>query len=371
MVRLTLHMATGSLAVPARARVHRINADEHPNEALSRSDESAPHPALDWRHPVPRTARITVVIQRNQTMTADLDNARLCPAMLHQSTILISVAATARRGPRDTVGPVRPDTRRPRVAQRSAPTPDVTAQVDQPTLVIATRTDRGVPFAHAQSLLNSIRHAETHREPRRQPLRLARRRLAGHRRADPSVPRQGSARRRRAVTRRCLTRKPPAGSGGSGNPLDDLNQPSGARLVPARRAACGRRHDGSQRHRARTTAPHAGTPRLSCIHTGQKSRRWTVNGSDVAHIEHHPPDPRRHLMKKLIRRQATIHELSHGLASERSRRINMHVIVIRRSPRRAFTSAWCRVSPMIRSTHKPIRTPLSRVLTRRQDWPTP
>jgi len=40
------------------------------------------------------------------------------------------------------------------------PTPDITAQIDQPTLVIATRTDRGVPFAHAQSLTGSIRHAE-------------------------------------------------------------------------------------------------------------------------------------------------------------------------------------------------------------------
>jgi pimeloyl-ACP methyl ester carboxylesterase len=40
------------------------------------------------------------------------------------------------------------------------PTPDVTAQIDQPTLVIATRTDRGVPFAHAQSLIDTIRHAE-------------------------------------------------------------------------------------------------------------------------------------------------------------------------------------------------------------------
>ncbi len=40
------------------------------------------------------------------------------------------------------------------------PTPDVTARVDQPTLVIATRTDRGVPFAHAQSLASNIRHAE-------------------------------------------------------------------------------------------------------------------------------------------------------------------------------------------------------------------
>lgn len=40
------------------------------------------------------------------------------------------------------------------------PTPDVTAQIDQPTLVIATRTDGGVPFAHAQSLADTIRHAE-------------------------------------------------------------------------------------------------------------------------------------------------------------------------------------------------------------------
>lgn len=40
------------------------------------------------------------------------------------------------------------------------PTPDVTARIDQPTLVIATRTDGGVPFAHAQSLASTIRHAE-------------------------------------------------------------------------------------------------------------------------------------------------------------------------------------------------------------------
>jgi len=40
------------------------------------------------------------------------------------------------------------------------PTPDVTAQIGQPTLVIATRTDRGVPFAHAQSLADTIRHSQ-------------------------------------------------------------------------------------------------------------------------------------------------------------------------------------------------------------------
>ena len=40
------------------------------------------------------------------------------------------------------------------------PTPDVTARITQPTLVIATRTDGGVPFAHAQSLAASIAHAE-------------------------------------------------------------------------------------------------------------------------------------------------------------------------------------------------------------------
>jgi pimeloyl-ACP methyl ester carboxylesterase len=40
------------------------------------------------------------------------------------------------------------------------PTPDVTARIVQPTLVIATRTDGGVPFAHAQSLVDTIRHAE-------------------------------------------------------------------------------------------------------------------------------------------------------------------------------------------------------------------
>lgn len=39
-------------------------------------------------------------------------------------------------------------------------TPDITAQINQPTLVIATRTDAGVPFAHAQSLAGAIRNAE-------------------------------------------------------------------------------------------------------------------------------------------------------------------------------------------------------------------
>jgi pimeloyl-ACP methyl ester carboxylesterase len=41
-------------------------------------------------------------------------------------------------------------------------TPDATAaaEVGQPTLVIATRNDGGVPFAHAQSLVAAIRHAE-------------------------------------------------------------------------------------------------------------------------------------------------------------------------------------------------------------------
>ena len=38
-------------------------------------------------------------------------------------------------------------------------TPDVTADVSQPTLVIATRQDGGVPFAHAQALTAAIRHA--------------------------------------------------------------------------------------------------------------------------------------------------------------------------------------------------------------------
>ena len=40
------------------------------------------------------------------------------------------------------------------------PTPDVSGRVDQPTLVIATRTDGGVPFAHAQSLASTIRNAQ-------------------------------------------------------------------------------------------------------------------------------------------------------------------------------------------------------------------
>jgi pimeloyl-ACP methyl ester carboxylesterase len=38
--------------------------------------------------------------------------------------------------------------------------PDLTADVNQPTLVIATRHDAGVPFAHAQALAATIRHAE-------------------------------------------------------------------------------------------------------------------------------------------------------------------------------------------------------------------
>lgn len=38
-------------------------------------------------------------------------------------------------------------------------TPDVTAQVRQPALVVAARSDGGVPFAHAQSLTAAIPHA--------------------------------------------------------------------------------------------------------------------------------------------------------------------------------------------------------------------
>lgn len=37
-------------------------------------------------------------------------------------------------------------------------TPDVTAEVSQPALVIATRNDGGVPFAHAESLAASLRN---------------------------------------------------------------------------------------------------------------------------------------------------------------------------------------------------------------------
>lgn len=39
-------------------------------------------------------------------------------------------------------------------------TPDITAEIEQPTLVIATRTDGGVSFANARSLADTIRHAE-------------------------------------------------------------------------------------------------------------------------------------------------------------------------------------------------------------------
>lgn len=40
------------------------------------------------------------------------------------------------------------------------PTPDISARIVQPTLVIATRMDGGVPFAHAQALADTIRFAE-------------------------------------------------------------------------------------------------------------------------------------------------------------------------------------------------------------------
>ncbi|MFC5204617.1 alpha/beta fold hydrolase [Streptomyces kaempferi] len=40
------------------------------------------------------------------------------------------------------------------------PTPDLTAEVCQPTLVIATRSDGGVPFTHALSLAAAIPNAE-------------------------------------------------------------------------------------------------------------------------------------------------------------------------------------------------------------------
>jgi hypothetical protein len=36
------------------------------------------------------------------------------------------------------------------------PTPDITTRINQPTLVIGSRTDLGVPFAHAQSLVTTI-----------------------------------------------------------------------------------------------------------------------------------------------------------------------------------------------------------------------
>ncbi|MEV1179474.1 alpha/beta hydrolase, partial [Nonomuraea sp. NPDC049784] len=40
------------------------------------------------------------------------------------------------------------------------PVPDCAAQVDQPALVIATRHDRSVPFAHAESLASTMPNAE-------------------------------------------------------------------------------------------------------------------------------------------------------------------------------------------------------------------
>ncbi len=40
------------------------------------------------------------------------------------------------------------------------PSPDVCSDVEQPALVIATRNDGAVPFAHAQSLVAAIRRAE-------------------------------------------------------------------------------------------------------------------------------------------------------------------------------------------------------------------
>lgn len=73
---------------------------------------------------------------------------------------------------RDVVGALRPEDRDQLLGMFSQmrsghgflndlrPTPDLTAQIDQPTLVIATRTDAGVPFHHAQSLASTIRHAQ-------------------------------------------------------------------------------------------------------------------------------------------------------------------------------------------------------------------
>jgi pimeloyl-ACP methyl ester carboxylesterase len=73
---------------------------------------------------------------------------------------------------RDVVGALRPEDREQLLSlfsqMRSGhgflndlrPTPDHTAQIDQPTLVIATRTDAGVPFHHAQSLASTIRNAQ-------------------------------------------------------------------------------------------------------------------------------------------------------------------------------------------------------------------
>jgi len=43
---------------------------------------------------------------------------------------------------------------------RASPDATAAAEVGQPTLVIATRNDGAVPFAHAQSLVAAIRHAE-------------------------------------------------------------------------------------------------------------------------------------------------------------------------------------------------------------------
>jgi pimeloyl-ACP methyl ester carboxylesterase len=40
------------------------------------------------------------------------------------------------------------------------PAPDTTAELGQPTLVIASRNDGGVPFSHAEALATAIRHAE-------------------------------------------------------------------------------------------------------------------------------------------------------------------------------------------------------------------
>jgi pimeloyl-ACP methyl ester carboxylesterase len=40
------------------------------------------------------------------------------------------------------------------------PTPDVTADIRQPTLVIASRQDAAVPYAHARSLAAAIQHSE-------------------------------------------------------------------------------------------------------------------------------------------------------------------------------------------------------------------
>jgi len=87
------------------------------------------------------------------------------------SGLRLLLGALSTRPARDVVAALRPEERATLIALYSVmrsghgflndlrPVADPTAEVTQPTLVIATRNDGGVPFAHAESLTAAIAHA--------------------------------------------------------------------------------------------------------------------------------------------------------------------------------------------------------------------